>query len=313
MIDTALILAAGRGSRLKEVTATRSKAMAPVAGKPIIGRVIDALKEAGISRFIVIGAPHDGELRTYCASIPNALFLVQEKPLGSGDALKVAAAHTPTQFVVCACDSLIPAADIKNLIAHHADDAVATLSILEVPPEVSLGARSVVAVQDNRVVNFVEKPKESERISNLSSLPLYVLTNEIFPALSRITPSPRGEYELPEVFRAYIAQGKIVRAVRASDRFDLTDQADLLALNERFLKTLSPQIQIHQSVTIPPSTRIHPPVLIEEGVFLGEDSTIGPCVYLETNARIDTGCTISHAVVTRGARVTGNSTSKVVT
>lgn len=313
MIDTALILAAGRGSRLKEVTATRSKAMAPVAGKPIIGRVIDALKKAGISRFIVIGAPHDTELRSYCDAASNTTYLVQDKPLGSGDALRVATNHTPDTFIVCACDSLVPSADIKDLIGHHRHDSFATLSIIEVDPDISLGSRSVVALQDDRVVNFVEKPKDTERISNLSSLPLYVLTKDIFPALKNLAPSPRGEYELPEVFKASISQGKVVRAVRASSRCDLTDQRDLLALNEHFLTDLSPVQQIHPSVVVPSSAKIHPPILIEEGVTLGENVTVGPFVYIERDARVDAGCVVSHAVVTRGAQVRQNSQSSVIT
>jgi len=312
MIDTALILAAGRGSRLKEVTATRSKAMAPIAGKPIIGRVIDALRNAGLSRFIVIGAPHDSELRTYCSTIPETNFLVQERPLGSGDALKVAEIRAPERFVVCACDSLIPSADIKELVARHAPDSIATLSIIEVDPSLSLGARSVVAVHDDRVIDFVEKPKESERMSNLSSLPLYVLTKDIFSDLARLSPSPRGEYELPEIFREYIRTGRIVRAVRASNRFDLTDQRDLLALNERFLKELMPDRQIHPSVTIHPSAVIHAPVLIEEGVVLKANTTVGPFVYIERNAVIESGHQISHAVVLRGVTVTKDEKNSVV-
>jgi glucose-1-phosphate thymidylyltransferase len=312
MIDTAVILAAGRGSRLKEVTATRSKAMAPIAGKPIIGRVIDSLRESGISRFFVIGSPLDTELKEYCDSVPNALFLVQEKPLGSGDALKSAADYAPDRFVVCACDSLIPSSDIRHLIAHHTPSTFATLSIIEVDQGVSLGARSVVAVQGDRVIDFVEKPKENERISNLSSLPLYVLTKDIFPLLACLAPSPRGEYELPEAFRKSIRDGKSLRAVRASNRFDLTDQRDLLALNERFLKELSPDLQIHPSVTIPPSATIHPPVLIEAGVVIGAKSTIGPFVYIERDALVEPERTVSHAVVLRGSRIMRNTNNTVV-
>lgn len=313
MINTALILAAGRGSRLKEVTATRSKAMAPIAGKPIIGRVIEGLQDAGITNFIVIGAPHDTELRTYCASLQNTLFLVQEKPLGSGDALKVAAGHAPDQFIVCACDSLVPSSDIKELIARHTPDSVATLSIIEVEPTTSLGARSVVAIRDDRVIDFVEKPQERERLSDLSSLPLYVLTKEIFPTLARLSPSPRGEYELPAAFKAYISEGKVVRAVRASNRFDLTDQDDLLALNERFLEQLSPERQIHPTVAMPQSTIIHSPILIEEGVTIGENTTLGPCVYIERGAYVEAGCKVSRAVVLKGARVTKDTNRCVVT
>lgn len=312
MIDTALILAAGRGSRLKEVTANRSKAMAPIAGKPIIGRVIDSLRDAGISHFIVIGAPHDTELKRFCASLANTLFLIQERPLGSGDALRSAADHAPDRFIVCACDSLIPSSDIQELVIRHTPESVATLSVIEVDPSLSLSARSVVAVHDDRVTDFIEKPKESERFSNLSSLPLYVLTRNIFPALARLGPSPRGEYELPEVFREYIQTGKVVRAVRASNRFDLTDQRDLLALNERFLKELTPDRQIHPSVMVPPSAVILAPVLIEEGVVIGANTTVGPLVFIERNAVIESERTVAHTVVLRGARVSRDERNTVV-
>jgi NDP-sugar pyrophosphorylase family protein len=162
------------------------------------------------------------------------------------------------------------------------------------------------------VTDFVEKPQESERLSNLSSLPLYVLTKDIFTALERLGPSPRGEYELPEVFREYIRTGKVVHAVRASNRFDLTDQSDLLALNELFLKELTPACQVHPSVTIPPSAAIYPPVLIEEGATIGENTIVGPLAYIERNAVIEPGCTVSHTVVLRGARITKDAKSTVV-
>ena len=312
MIDTAVILAAGRGSRLKEVTAHRSKAMAPVAGNPIIMRVIDALTEAGIRHFVIVGAPHDHELQQLCSTLSNTTFITQENPLGSGDALKGAEPFVPDPFLVCACDSLISSQDITTLIAHHTPDSAATLSIIEVAPEVSLGARSVVMMEGDRVTSIIEKPRPEERLSNLSSLPLYILTKGIFEAIAGLQPSARGEYELPEAFRELVKHRKVIRGVRASTRHDLTDQQDLLTLNELFLKKLSPEVQVHPSVVLPPSVKLVAPVLIEEGVTIDENVTLGPLVYLERGASVRKGISVRRSIVLRNATVSSNCDGVVV-
>jgi NDP-sugar pyrophosphorylase family protein len=312
-IDTAVILAAGRGSRLREVTAARSKALAPIAGKPIIQRVIDSLQEAGITRFIVVGAPHDTELKELCASMPFTRHATQEKPLGSANALKACEGLVPEHFLVCACDSLIPSKDVTALIQKHSAENSATLSIIEVAPEISLGARSVVTMHGDLITNIIEKPAPGERLTNLSSLPLYVLSHAVFDEIASLTLSARGEYELPEAFRELIKKGKIVKGARATERFDLTDKNDLLALNERFLSVMSPAMQVHPSVTIPPSTTLKGPVLIEEGVTIGEGAIIGPYVYLERGASVNSGVRLSRTVGLRGARLSTDSDGLVAT
>jgi dTDP-glucose pyrophosphorylase len=303
MITTAVILAAGRGSRLKEVTATRSKAMAPVAGKPIIARVIDELSAAGISDCVVVAAPHDEELVRFCALHGHSV-VIQEKPLGSADALKGCKVHVSGDFLVCACDSIVPAADIRSLVATHVAGASATLSVIEVEPTVSLAARSVVAIEGERVADIIEKPSASERISNVSSLPLYVFSQDIFAEIALLEPSLRGEYEIPEALRRLIRSGKLVRFCVAAERRDLTDQSDLLALNEHYLNLLAPAIQVHPSVVLPSSVKLVPPVLIEEGVSIGEMAVLGPAVYLERCVSVGAGCSLRRSVITRGSIVT---------
>jgi bifunctional UDP-N-acetylglucosamine pyrophosphorylase/glucosamine-1-phosphate N-acetyltransferase len=313
MIDTAIILAAGRGSRLKEITAHRSKALAPIAGKPIIERVIDSLRGAGITRFIIVGAPHDKALEAFTSTLPSATFLVQDSPLGSGDALKRCEHVSPDTFLVCACDSLVPLSDIKRLIDNHSATNAATLSIIEVPADVSLSARSVVTMEGDRITDIIEKPTPSERVSNLSSLPLYILTKEIFEEVASLPPSPRGEYELPAALRSLMKRGRTIKGVRATERHDLTDQQDLLEMNMRLLADITPHVQVHASVTIPSSVTLLPPVIIEGGVTIGEDAVIGPFVYLEQGVTVQSGARITRTVATRGALVSGNLTSKILT
>ena len=314
MITTAVILAAGRGSRLKEITSTRSKAMAPIAGKPMIGRVMESLRSVGIIHFVIVASPLDEELRRFVHGDSSVCVRTQDVPRGSGDALKVCAGHITSDFLVCACDSLIPIEDISGLIsAHLRTNASVSVGVMEVPADISLASRSVVKIEGERILDFIEKPQPHERLSNITALPLYVLSPEIFPELEKLQLSARGEYELPEAFRNIIASGKRVTAARISHRDDLTNSADFLGLNEQFLSVQSPPVQTDLSVEVPADVTIHAPVLIEQGVVLGAGCEVGPYVYLERDVVVEPGAKVSHVVATRGARVSGSIHKVVVT
>lgn len=304
MITHAVILAAGRGRRLHPITATRSKALAPVAGKPIIVRVLDSLWQAGVNRVVVVVAPHDHGLKDLCARLPRVVVRVQREPLGSADALRSCADLLHEPFYLSSCDSLVSPEHIRDLGAvFEQGDATAVLSVLEVSSDVSLESRSVVRLEGRRVIDIIEKPRPEQRLSNTTALPLYALSPQICAELSTLQPSPRGEYELPAAFRQMIARGERVLACSAPWRHDLTDVNDLLHLNKLFLQTASPQLQIHESVVVPASVRITPPVIIDEGCVLGEGVNLGPLVYLEHGARIESQVSVRESVVTRGAVV----------
>lgn len=313
MIDTAVILAAGRGSRLKEITKNRSKGLAPIAGLPMIGRVINSLREAGISTFVVVTAPHDDEMRAYLSTIPSVSVVVQNEPRGSADALQRCSKLVPAQFLVCACDSIVLVEHIRDLVAiHHKEGASVALSVMEVSSNESLASRSVVKLSGTSVLDIIEKPKPEERFSNITSLPLYVLSFEIFKEIEVLTRSSRGEYELPEAIRSMIRKGAKAVAARASMRHDLTNVRDLLALNCLFLDVMSPSVQVHPSVRIPESSVLTGPVLVEEGVEIGEGVSLGPFVYVEKSACILPGTSLERVVVTRGVRVSGQIEGEVV-
>src|SRR3990167_3828075 len=106
----AVILAAGKGKRLKPFTDTHSKAMAPIAGKPIVHRVIDKIYCAGIKDFVVVIAPSDIELKKYLLKkIPEIQISIayQNEQLGMGHALKCAMDFVKNDFLVSACDTLV--------------------------------------------------------------------------------------------------------------------------------------------------------------------------------------------------------------
>ncbi len=314
MITTAVILAAGRGTRLKEITAKRSKAMAPVAGVPMICRVIDSLKSAGISKFLVVAAPGDRALQELCSSLPEVRVREQREPKGSGDALRSCESDLPHPFIVSACDSLLELTDISAVCRlFESMQAQAALSVMQVGADVPLESRSVVRMSGDHVLEFIEKPSSSQRISNITSLPLWVLSPDIFPELASLAPSPRGEYELPAAFNMLIAKGRRIVAHRAAVRYDLTTVDDLLALNRIFLREMSPSVQVHPTVRIPESVSLIPPVRIDEECVLGEGAQVGPLVYMERGSSVAPSVVLSDAVVTSEVKVTSSGAQRVYT
>lgn len=313
MITTAVILAAGRGSRLQAITRARSKALAPVVGMPLIARIMIELRHAGITSFHIVTAPHDEELRRYFAADASVVTHIQRQPLGSGDALRTCQNAIRGSFLVCACDSVVGASEIQSLIdtAHDAGDVMA-LGVMEVSPEVSLESRSVVVLDGSRVVDIIEKPGPNERKSNITSLPLYVLHEDIFPVLEELPQSKRGEYELPEAIRNLIVRGRTVVSSRVRARDDVTALPDLLALNLKVLDQGAPSVQIADGVLIPPTVSIVAPVFIESGVSIGEGASVGPSVYLESGSVVEAGVRLARVVVTRGSRVSHDTHDEVV-
>ncbi len=312
MIETAVILAAGRGTRLQEVTSQRSKAMVPVAGKPMIQRVIDQLASAGISRYVIVAAPMDSELRRYFAGRSEVQILEQTLPRGSADALRVCEGVVTGGFIVSACDSLVSASDIRAICDFHLNfSPKATVGILRVRADTSLAARSVVAVAGNLIERLVEKPSPNERISNLMALPLYVFKDDIFAELGAVALSVRGEYELPALISQWCDSGEIVGGVEVAERCDLTTISDLLALNIRFLELYHPGVEIDLSAKIEASVQLIPPVMIGPECRIGSGSVIGPAVYLEERVAVANDSRIQHMVGLRGANLSGQCFNQV--
>jgi NDP-sugar pyrophosphorylase family protein len=161
-------------------------------------------------------------------------------------------------------------------------------------------------MRGDRVEKIIEKPTPEQRTTNLSSLPLYVLSKNIFAE-----PSTRGEYELPEAFQNVIAKGGVINGVTIPSRMDLTDQTDLLALNEYFLKRQSPAVLVSDSF-VPSSAVLEGPVLVESEVSLGQGVHLGPCVYIEKGASVSDGVRLERVVVLRGAKVASSASGRVI-
>lgn len=190
-VDTAIILAGGKGERLRPLTDNRPKVMVEVAGKPILGWQIDWLKSHGIKKFILTVSYKYEVIQEYFDHGDKfgieIDYSIEETPLGRGGAIKQAFRssfmNNATDVVVCNGD-IITKFDLSKMVQQHLDNK-ALISLLLVP---YLSRWGVVKIDEqNHILGFVEKPRLPYWING----GIYVFNKEVEQLLPE-----KGDHEL---------------------------------------------------------------------------------------------------------------------
>lgn len=308
----AVILAAGRGKRLHPITAKRTKAMAPILGKPIVERVMEPLVENGIQSFILVVSPEDQEIHDHFlnrSSINAEVTLVdQTEALGMGHALLQAASMIQGDFILSACDNLVEINEINQLLQFwKIQKPEALLTTIPIPQQ-DISRMGIIELKNDQVIRIIEKPSFEKAPSNIGSVPLYVFSPTILEDLARIPLSPRGEYELQDAIQMLIQRGGNVRGFPLAGRRDLTKPRDLLDLNRHFLTNNAPQQKCHLE-RVEGNNVFIPPFYIEDEVSFGSNCEIGPVVYIERGSVIGDHVQLRDVVVLRNRVISSNTTA----
>jgi bifunctional UDP-N-acetylglucosamine pyrophosphorylase/glucosamine-1-phosphate N-acetyltransferase len=302
-IEQAVILAAGRGMRLGSLTADRPKSLLPVAGRPILARVMERLWEAGIRRFVIVVGRHEAAVRAALgasfARIAEIRLVVQAEPTGTADALALARSLLDGPFVLAAVDNITPASHIRSLIARFEKDSnsLATLSLIPASPE-EIRQSAGVTVAGEWIAEVVEKPDNPP--GQHAAIMIYAFSPRVFDWLPLAEASSRGERELVNALAAALRAGERVGYALADGRLHLTSPGDLLVINRCYLQESQ---RAHVASALPASARLVPPVWIDAGVRVGEEAVIGPNVYVESGAAIGRGARLRDAVVLSGGAI----------
>ena len=208
----AVVLAAGRGTRMKALTADCPKPMLPLAGRPMLAHQLERFAAAGVAEAcIVIG--YKGEMiREYFAANPPAgielSYVVQHEPNGTGSAALLAkdfAAGGP--FLLTFGDIIVDSQVYTELISRgHGSEMVLALTHVDDPYR-----GGAVYVEAERVVKIVEKPPKGTSTTNFLCAGVYLFQDRIFEALGRLKLSARGEYDLTDTISEAVSLGKTVR------------------------------------------------------------------------------------------------------
>jgi len=279
----AVILAAGEGKRVRPLTRSRPKAMIPVANRPIIEYVIEALLKNGIRDIIVVVGYRKEQVTRFLNQLDIPIeVVVQTKQLGTAHALLCAESKISGDFLVLPGDNYIDAQSIARI-----KDTPNAILVKEHPNPSNFG---VVMLEDGCVTNIIEKPEHAP--SFMVSTGIYSLKKAFFSKI-------RGN-DITDAISLMIEEGEQVRAIPADDWQDAIFAWDLLKMNRRLLSTLPParegtasrQTIIQGAVKIGKGTSIGPNTIITGPVFIGNDCTIGPNCCILPNTSIGSRVTI---------------------
>ncbi|MGD0017036.1 MAG: sugar phosphate nucleotidyltransferase [Verrucomicrobiia bacterium] len=211
----AIILAAGKGTRMKHLTAEIPKPMLLVAGRPVLEHIVRGLAGAGIREFCIITGykaetveSHFGDGSQFGVEISYVRQMVQD---GTGKAPELAKKFVgASNFFLTYGDILVEPGNYRRMLTAFATSRAAALITVRQGEDVSKGA-AVMFDDHFMMTNLIEKPAPGTVASPWYNAGLYIFAPVLFAYTARLQKSPRGEYELPDAMRAMITDGHQIK------------------------------------------------------------------------------------------------------
>jgi glucose-1-phosphate thymidylyltransferase len=278
-----LILSGGTGSRLYPLTYTNAKQLIPIANKPILFRVIEAIRDAGISEIGIVVGNTENQIREAVGRGGrwgvNITYIRQDKPLGLAHAVKVSHDFLgDDRFVMFLGDNVIEGG-ISPLIAQFADsdwNSQIVLTRIDHPEQYGVAELG----DDGKIVRLEEKPKQPQ--SDLALVGIYMFDCNIFDAVNAITPSYRGELEITDAIQWLVNSGFAVHPfVHRGWWIDTGAPGEMLEANDLVLEEIDYEIEGY----VDRDSKVGRRVSVERGAEIINSIVRGPSIIGE-NARI---------------------------
>ncbi|WP_292460859.1 bifunctional sugar-1-phosphate nucleotidylyltransferase/acetyltransferase [Methanothermococcus sp.] len=284
----AVILCAGKGTRLIPLTENRPKSMIPIAGKPILEHIINKIENFVDNIYLIVKYKKEIIINHF-KNHPKITFIEQKEIDGTGYAVLMAKEYIDDDFLVINGDVIFDD-DLKDIVNYK--NAVA---LTEVDNPENFGV--VVLDDENNIIELQEKPKNPK--SNLINAGIYKFEKNIFNILENLKPSERGEVELTDAIKELIQNGTI-KGIKLNGYWnDIGRPWDLLDANKHLLKDIKKDIKgkigknvvIEGNVIIEEGAEIKHNTVIEGPVIIKSGAVVGPIAYIRPNTVLmeDTG------------------------
>jgi len=316
----AALLAAGESTRMMPLSASLPKHLLPVAGKPFIFHTLSALKEAGIRETLVVYGYHGEILREAIDSEDwgkmSVSYVLQEERRGTAHA----AGHVKDfagddAVLLMNGDVMAGPGAFTGLIDHHKNSSFElTLSVFPIEDPSPYG---VVAVENGKATDLIEKPTAEQMVSNLANAGVYAAGGALWEAIEKTELSPRNEYEITDSIMMLIKKENVDIFTIPSWWLEIGRPWDLLEANERVMREMKGRISgvvedgamLKGSVTVKAGATVKSGAYIEGPVYIGEGSVVGPNCFirpyscLTKNVKVGNGCEVKNSLVMDGVSI----------
>jgi len=271
-----LILSGGKGTRLYPLTYTRAKQLIPVANKPVLVRVIEAIRDAGITDIGIVIGDTGPEIREAIGDGSRwgvaVTYIPQDAPLGLAHAVKISRPFLgDDRFVMFLGDNVIQGG-VSTLIRQFEGSAWnAQVVLKEVAEPQHYG---VAELDEHRAIKqLVEKPREPR--SNLALVGIYMFDPHVHEACDAIAPSWRGELEITDAIQWLVDRGLAVHPyVHEGWWIDTGKPIDMLDANDHVLEELVPRVEGF----VDKGSRVDGRVTVEAGAEIIQSVVRGPAI-----------------------------------
>ena len=279
MIENALILAAGKGTRMWPLTENIPKPLLPISGVPIIKRQIDELKKVGVKKVYILIGYQMNEIPNYLYKNETEIeidYIVQEEQKGTGHAVKMAENKIKGSFYCLNGDIIISAKNLKKI--NNCNDMAMMVTAVE--DGSNFGA---VKEKNGYLVSIIEKGKGGKCKINAG---IFIFNEAIFTAINNTKESIRGEYELTDALELVSNQ---IEVIEFEGKWrDIGNPWDLISANEDYIENNKEEISgeienkvfINGNITLGKGSLIKSGTYIEGNVWIGKNCVVGPNAYL---------------------------------
>ena len=309
MIENAMILAAGKGTRMWPLTDNGPKPLLPLGGTSIIHRQIDQLSKIGVKEIHVLIGYQMKEISD-CLWNGKELgvkikYIVQEQQKGTGHAVLQADGKIKGRFYCLNGDTVIDSSNLERMGSEQKKIVMMTTAVED-------GSKfGVVESKKERLVSITEKSISGKAMINAG---MYIFNEKIFDAIKGVEKSVRGEYELTDALQAI---SKDVRVMEYQGFWkDIGRPWDLITANENCIKDIEEEINgtIEDNVNITGKIHVGKNSIVKSGtciegpVWIGENCVVGPNAYLRSgtvlcgNNKVGASSEIKNTVLMQGAK-----------
>lgn len=269
-----IIPAAGKGLRLRPHTHTQPKCLLYVAGKPILGHILDSFKGFKISKLVLVLGTESEAIIKFCKKYSYSFkFVTQERRLGLGHAIYTGAKGLKGPTLVLLGDTIIEC-DFKDFTKRNTN----MLAVKEVDNPKRFG---IVETKGSNVLSLAEKPPNPK--SNLAIIGLYLFqrieqVHKSVEYLMRKKIRTKGEYQLTDALSHLLELGNKFKVLKVNKWFDCGTAEALIETNRHLLKKTHHFKKRKNTIIIPPvyisdtakimSSIIGPNVSIGDGVII---------------------------------------------